>query len=138
MLFRSFSPSRLTDSSEDEEEEFELPESLRRQTEDLRSQAGRLPANDPKLDALLDIARTSRTAPGPGKLLIFSLFIHTLNYLETRLKAAGFRVGLITGQTPDDLDEDPTLQPGEVTRGQLRDRFRRPPSDPDSLDILLS
>lgn len=133
-----FSTSRLTDSSEDEEEEFELPESLRRQAEDLRGHAGRMPAEDPKLDALLDIARTSRTAPGSGKLLIFSFFIHTLNYLESRLRAAGFRVGLITGQTPDDLDENRTLQPGEVTRGQLRDRFRRPSSDPESLDILLS
>ena len=132
-----FSTSRLTDSSE-EEEEFELPESLRRQAEDLRAQAGRLPAEDPKLDALLDIAWTSRTAPGSGKLLIFSFFIHTLHYLETRLRAAGFRVGLITGQTPDDLDEDHTLRPGEVTRGQLRDRFRRPSSDPESVDILLS
>ncbi|MHB1310260.1 MAG: helicase-related protein [Limisphaerales bacterium] len=133
-----FSTSRLTDSSEDEEEEFELPESLRHQADDLRAQAGRLPVEDPKLDALLDIARTSRTAPGSGKLLIFSFFIHTLHYLETRLRAAGFRVGRITGQTPDDLDEDRTLQPGEVTRGQLRDRFRRPSSDPESLDILLS
>lgn len=133
-----FSASLLTDSSEEEEEEFELPESLRRQAEDLSAQAWRLPAEDPKLDALLEIARTSRTAPGSGKLLIFSFFIHTLNYLETHLRAAGFRVGLITGQTPDDLDEDRTLQPGEVTRGQLRDRFRRPSSDPESLDILLS
>jgi hypothetical protein len=132
-----FSTSSLTDSS-DEDDEFELPESLRCQAEHLRAQAGRLPSDDPKLDALLDIARTSRTAPGSGKLLVFSFFIHTLHYLETHLRASGFRVGLITGQTPDDLDEDRMLQPGSATRGQLRDRFRRSACDPESLDILLS
>lgn len=133
-----FSRTRLTDLSEDDEEELELPESLRQQAEDLRTQASKLPAEDPKLDALLDIARTSRTAPGSGKLLIFSFFIHTLNYLETSLRAAGFRVGLITGQTPDDFDNEGTLQPTEATRSHLRDRFRKPASDPQALDILLS
>ena len=133
-----FSTSRLTDSYEDDGDEIELPVSLRSQAEQLRAQGLKLPSEDPKLDALLEIVRASRNAPGSGKLLIFSFFIHTLNYLETHLRAAGFRVGLITGQTPDDLDNDTALKPGEATRGQLRDRFRRPRNDPQSLDILLS
>jgi hypothetical protein len=58
--------------------------------------------------------------------------------LERHLRAAGFRVGLITGQTPDDLDEDRNLQTIEPTRGQLRNRFRLPSTAPDALDILLS
>ena len=133
-----FSTSRLTDSAEDDEEEFELPEFLRSQAVDLRAQGAKLPADDPKLDALMQIARTSRTAPGSRKLLIFSFFIHTLRYLQTHLTAAGFRVGLITGQTPDDLDEGHTPNSDEDTRGQIRDRFRRPSTDAKSLDILLS
>jgi ATP-dependent helicase HepA len=133
-----FSASRFTDSSEVDEEEFELPESLQRQAGDLRDRGRNLPADDPKLDALLEIARTSLTALGSRKLLIFSFFLHTLRYLQTHLTAAGFRVGLITGQTPDDLDEGRRPNSDEETRGQVRDRFRRPSDDARSLDILLS
>ena len=133
-----FSAARLTDAWDDEDEDFELPEPLRRKAESLRTQARQLPPDDPKLEALLAIARTTAEAPGPRKLLVFSFFIHTLRYLERHLRVGGFRVGLITGQTPDDLDEDRNVGTNEPTRGQLRDCFRRPFSDPDALDILLS
>ena len=133
-----FSTARFTDSSEDDEDEFELPQSLQQQARNLRAQGGKLPADDPKLDALMEIVRTSRTAPGSRKLLIFSFFIHTLRYLQTHLTAAGYRVGLITGQTPDDLDVGNTSNSDEDTRGQIRERFRRQSNDPQSLDVLLS
>ena len=133
-----FSPASLTDAWDDDEEDFDLPEPLHRQAETLRVQARQLSPNDPKLEALFGIARTTLEASGSRKLLVFSFFIHTLRYLERHLCAAGFRVGLITGQTPDDLDEDCNLRTGDPTRGQLRDRFRMPFSIPDALDILLS
>ncbi len=133
-----FSTAQLTDAWDEDAEDFELPEPLRCQAEDLRAQAKQLPPDDPKLEALLAIARTTVEASGSRKLLVFSFFIHTLRYLEHHLRTAGFRVGIITGQTPDDLDEYRTLQINEPTRSQLRDRFRKPTSDPDALDILLS
>jgi superfamily II DNA or RNA helicase len=133
-----FSAARITDDWDDENEDVELPEPLLRQADALRAQARQLSPDDPKLEALLGIARTTVEAAGPRKLLVFSFFIHTLRYLEHHLKAAGFRVGIITGQTPDDLDEDSYRGINEPTRGQLRDRFRRPFSDSDALDILLS
>jgi superfamily II DNA or RNA helicase len=133
-----FSSAALTDSDEDDQDEFELPEGLRAPAEALRDQGRKLPRDDPKLDALLGIARTTAETQGPRKLLVFSFFIHTLRYLEQHLRAAGFRVDLITGRTPDDLDEDRALRVNEPTRGQIRERFRKASSAPDALDILLS
>jgi len=133
-----FSTANLTDAWDDEEEDFDLPEPLRKQAEALRAQAHQLSSDDPKLEALLGIARTTVEASGSRKLLVFSFFIHSLRYLERHLRAAGFRVGLITGQTPDELDEDSNIRPNEPMRGQLRDRFRMPSDDPHALDILLS
>lgn len=133
-----FSTANLTDAWDEDEEDVELPDALRHQAEALRVQARQLPPEDPKLAALLGIARTTSGAPGPRKLLVFSFFIHTLRYLQRHLCAAGFRVGLITGQTPDDLDEDRNLQTSEPTRGYIRNRFRVPSENPDALDILLS
>jgi hypothetical protein len=61
-----------------------------------------------------------------------------LKYLERHLRSAGFRVGLITGKTPDDLDEDRLVKSSEPTRGQLRNRFRQDSANPEALDVLLS
>lgn len=132
-----FSTARLTDSDEDEED-FELPQELRHEAEALRSTALRLPPEDPKFDALLHIAKSPVGSSGSRKLLVFSFFVHTLTYLERRLRAAGLRVGLITGQTPDDLDETGKRNFGELTRGELRSRFRLAASEPDAIDVLLS
>ena len=132
-----FSSARFSDANEDDDE-FELPEPLQRHAQRLRQLASQLPSDDPKLDALFAIARATCDSPGPRKLLVFSFFLHTLHYLADKLRAAGFRVGIITGQTPDDTDEDRRSFGAEETRGWLRDRFRLPTSEPDALDILLS
>jgi ATP-dependent helicase HepA len=87
----------------------------------------RLPAEDPKFDRLLELTNeTMGEVDGPGKVLVFSFFLHTLAYLERRLRAAGMRVKLLTGQTPDE------------EREALRDRFRLERADPRAIDILLS
>lgn len=122
-----FSSTRLTDADEGEEEEgFELPEAIRQHAQQLRRLAAQLPAEDPKLDALLRIARTTRERGGPGKLLVFSFFLHTLHYLAGKLLADGYRIGVVTGQVE------------EEERERLRDRFRKPSTDEHALDILLS
>ena len=120
-----FSGTRLTDADEDDAN-FELPESIRQHAQQLRQLAAQLPVEDPKLDALLHIARTTRERGGPGKLLVFSFFLHTLHYLAGKLRADGYRIGVVTGQVE------------EVEREQLRDRFRKPCTDENALDILFS
>ncbi len=120
-----FSTARLTDADESEDD-FELPEAIREHAQRLRQLAAQLAPDDPKCDALLHIARTTRESGGPGKLLVFSFFLHTLHYLARKLLAEGHRVAVVTGQ----VDEE--------ERERLRDRFRKPSANPDALDILLS
>ena len=57
--------------------------------------------------------------------MIFSSFRHTLAYLHTHLRTDGFRVGLIHGGVPDE------------ERLELRNRFEKPRSDSDSIDLML-
>lgn len=120
-----FSVSQFSDDI-DEEAEIELPPTLRKQAETLRAQAAQLPNEDPKLEQLLSLAKTSHEGDGPGKMLVFSFFLRTLSYLRHHLERAGFRVGLVTGQIE------------EEDREKLRDRFRKPRTDADALDILFS
>jgi hypothetical protein len=75
--FGCFSVSQFSDDI-DEEAEIELPPTLRKQAETLRAQATRLPNEDPKLEQLLALAKTSHEGDGPGKMLVFSFFLHTL------------------------------------------------------------
>ncbi|WP_167511361.1 DEAD/DEAH box helicase [Pseudobutyrivibrio xylanivorans] len=79
---------------------------------------------DNKLDALIKIIREKNTFEN-NKIMIFSAFRHTLNYLYEHLKEEGYRVGLVTGSTKD---EDRILQ---------RERFMKKKEDEMSLDILL-
>jgi len=101
--------------------------SIREQIEDILSLAEKLPPEDPKFDALMEIIQR-KIREEKNKIMIFSSFKHTLRYLDKRLSKQGFRVGMIHGGVPD---ED---------RRALRARF-----DPDvtnkekdsALDILL-
>jgi hypothetical protein len=85
-----------------------------------------LPAEDPKLDELLEIAREALAGDGPGKLLVFTFFRRTISYLEEGLRGHGLRVAVVHG----DVDDD--------EREQLRARFRLNRSEPDAIDVLLS
>ena len=120
-----FSTAILSDAVDDDEE-FPLPAPLRQQATELRRLASQLPPDDPKLEALLKIAHTTCNSTAPGKLLLFSFFLHTLNYLERKLQACGFRVGVVTGKI------------AEEDREILRNRFRKPSTESDAIDILLS
>lgn len=83
-----------------------------------------LDPHDPKLEALRNIIRDKQSLPN-NKVMLFSSFRHTLNYLYKHLSADGFRVGMIHGGTPDE------------ERIELRSRFEKPREDGESLDILL-
>ena len=79
---------------------------------------------DPKLERLRYILRDKQTLPN-NKVMLFSSFRHTLNYLQDHLKRDGFRVAMMHGGIPD---ED---------RVDLRNRFEKPKEQTDCLDILL-
>lgn len=116
----------ITDVQEIDLENYAFPTSLLPRIESLRAAARDLSEEDPKLERLREIVVSSQSDEGPGKVLVFSYFIHTLRYLLGNLSQGSLRVALITGATPD---ED---------RERLRDRFRLPRENPDALDVLLS
>lgn len=83
-----------------------------------------LPADDPKLDALMRVIAQKRRLPN-RRLMLFSSFRHTLGYLYQQLHSAGYRVAQVHGGTPDD------------ERVRYRERFELSPEDPSAIDILL-
>lgn len=123
-----FSSHELSDAPEEEDEDIvaELTPELIMEAQSLRAMAGQLPDGDPKYDALDEIVQTTMNASGPGKVLIFSFFLHTLAYLERRLRTDGYRVATITGRVPDE------------EREHLRERFRLPKEHQEAIDVLLS
>jgi ATP-dependent helicase HepA len=80
---------------------------------------------DPKLDRLLSYVDEKKHLPN-NKLLVFSTFRHTLRYLLDQLTPAGVRVGLVHGGVPDNERRD------------LRARFAKHKTEPDTVDVLLS
>ncbi|WP_197019227.1 DEAD/DEAH box helicase [Thioalkalivibrio sp. HK1] len=79
---------------------------------------------DPKLKALKAIIHDKQGLEN-NKLMVFSSFRHTLDYLFPKLLATGIRVGMVHGGTPDD------------ERIVFRDRFKQPRETPDTIDVLL-
>jgi len=122
--------SELTDDpeyvDEDDGQGALIDADLTASAELIRQRAAALPAEDPKVDRLLDIVRESMSPARPGKTLVFSFFLHTLAYLEDKLRDAGYRVTRVTGAVDD------------AEREHRRDRFRLHREHPDAIDVLLS
>ncbi|PKK89287.1 MAG: helicase [Candidatus Wallbacteria bacterium HGW-Wallbacteria-1] len=97
---------------------------IQSQIEDLIDLIDSLEPEDPKLEALRKIINDKQTLPN-NKVMLFSSFRHTLNYLFQDLSKAGYRVGLVHGGTPDE------------ERMILRSRFQKPREDKECLDLLL-
>lgn len=117
------------DDRDDGEEETEvvLPAELQSEAEALLGQLHSLPSDDPKLDELLRTVReTVEDQTGSGKLLVFTFFRRTIRYLEKALAGEGARAAVVHG----DIDED--------ERQKIRARFRKPRTEPDAIDVLLS
>ena len=86
--------------------------------------AENLPSEDPKLESVLKIIEEKQKFEN-NKIILFSTFRHTLNYLYKKIKDLGYRVAQIDGGVKD---ED---------RRELRERFELDKNDHDALDILL-
>jgi len=120
-------PTNVTDDPEAEAPLEPVPGLILERARALLIAAGELPNEDPKFDKLADIlSQTMADDTSPGKVLVFSFFLHTISYLRERLEQAGVRVGVVTGQVEDE------------EREALRDRFRLGRSDSAAIDVLLS
>ncbi|MCY3799537.1 MAG: SNF2-related protein [Chloroflexi bacterium] len=121
-----FVTTEFTDDLEDEND-VNLPTSLVDAAKTLRNLASHLPPDDPKLDKLMEIIARVLSESRPKKVLVFSYFLHTLDYLQVNLAASNIRVGMITGESDDDDERKPLMR-----------RFRLPYDSPDAIDVLLS
>lgn len=79
---------------------------------------------DYKFDELIKAIKGKQQMEN-NKVMVFSSFRHTLQYLSDRLISEGIRVGLIHGGVKDD------------ERVKLRERFKSDKFSPESLDVLL-
>lgn len=102
----------------------ETIETIQSQIQSILESARLLDPDDPKLEALRATILNKQKLSN-NKVMLFSSFRHTLNYLYRHLNEDGFRVGMIHGGTPDE------------ERVDLRGRFEMHRDDADSLDVLL-
>ena len=91
---------------------------------DILEKARSLDPHDPKLERLRNIIRDKQSLAN-NKVMLFSGFRHTLQYLYQHLMADNMRVGMVHGGTPDE------------ERVELRNRFEKPRANSNSLDVLL-
>ncbi len=83
-----------------------------------------LPQKDEKVEFLLDIVR-QKSQMENNKVMVFSAFKHTLNYLHKTLSGNNIRAAIIHGGVPDE------------ERVLLRNRFMLNKSDVKAIDVLL-
>lgn len=88
------------------------------------SMSEKLPLNDNKILALLNIIDQKNLMLN-NKVIVFSSFKHTLDYIHNILIKRGIRSAIIHGGIPDD------------ERASLRSRFKQRKEEKDSIDVLL-
>lgn len=119
---------QIGDESDWDELETALGESeettLRGLAERVLQQTRCLPAQDPKLEATLQIIRAKQKQDN-NKIMLFSSFRHTLAYLRKKLTEEGLRVEQVDGSVRDEL------------RFALKERFELPRDNPNAIDLLL-
>ncbi|MFM9414247.1 DEAD/DEAH box helicase [Peptococcus simiae] len=92
--------------------------------EEIMDLANNLPTEDPKFDSVLEIIK-QKQEQGNNKIILFSTFRHTLNYLKRKLNQEGLRVAQIDGSVED------------FQRLEYRRRFELHKADREAIDILL-
>jgi ATP-dependent helicase HepA len=97
---------------------------VRPRIEGLMEKARSLNPEDPKIEKLKEVIRKKQEAEN-NKVMLFSTFRHTLEYINAQLLADRIRVGLVHGGVHDE------------ERIELRERFALDREDPNGLDVLL-
>jgi ATP-dependent helicase HepA len=95
-----------------------------RLSQEVRRLAKELPRKDFKIEALIEVLR-ERQGHAKNKVMVFSSFLSTLDYVGEHLEDAGFRIGRIDGSV------------GDEERRSLRARFMREKGDAQAIDVLL-
>jgi superfamily II DNA/RNA helicase len=106
---------------------FQALEPFKADIESLIQQAQNLDhREDKKFDRLVKVITDKQEMPN-NKIILFSSFRHTLNYLNKRLnnKYPNLRIGLIHGGI------------GDEDRREQSQRFAKPKEDNEALDIIL-
>lgn len=115
-------------ANEDGEKRLELTgpvaDRLRTLAKNVLIMAENLPPDDPKIDAVIGVLKEKQLQE-KNKVMLFSAFHHTLDYVGDRLVDEGFRIGRIDGTVKD---ED---------RRALRERFMLSKGDSDAIDVML-
>ncbi|KRD41334.1 hypothetical protein ASE38_17150 [Cellulomonas sp. Root930] len=112
-----------------EDEDFSLApdqiEAFRSEAEAIQGMAQQLVgAADPKVELLRQIIEDKAKAEN-NKVLVFSTFRHTIEYLQSKCSDWGMRVAVMHGGVPDD------------ERRAIRRRFKLGASDPLAYDVML-
>jgi SNF2 family DNA or RNA helicase len=98
---------------------------INQKSKELIRLAENLPKKDIKFEKLAELI-LERQNKKNNKMIIFSTFLHTLNYLYKNISEIGnIRVACVNGSVKDE------------ERYEYRERFALPKSDPKALDILL-
>ena len=84
-----------------------------------------LPEEDPKFNKLYNEIIVPQVNKEQNKIIIFSSFKHTLQYILKKLTAKNYRVGMINGDVKDE------------ERREISGRFKLPKDDANAIDILL-
>lgn len=128
MLNRHLTQLELTELDVDQElnDVSDIPNEFRIDVNNLIQRAEKIATGpDPKLQAFLRLIRDKQTLNN-NKLLVFTCFRHTWEYLGFNLNKSNIRVGLIHGSVRDE------------ERRELRNRFSLPKEDDNAIDVLLS
>lgn len=98
--------------------------SLMAEAQSIQKLASNLPEDDPKFDSMYEKIAVKQKEDN-NKIILFSTFKHTLNYIQQKLLDRGIRAEQINGDI------------GENERELLNVRFKLPKDDPKAIDILL-
>jgi len=104
--------------------EESVVQKIEEEIHDILNYARSLDPFDPKLEKLKKIVFDKQKLPN-NKVMLFSSFRHTLQYIYDHLEKEGFRIGLVHGGTPDE------------ERIEFRNRFRMDKNEEKALDVLL-
>lgn len=104
-----------------------LPSDLRAEYVRLSDQAHQLSSVDSKYNEFKKVLQQMMKNLDNPQVMVFSFFVRTLKYLQKKLAAEGYRVGLICGEVP-------LVSEGNVLgRNEIMEAFER-----KEIDILLS
>lgn len=126
---RSLINKRLTELTDEYDDDINMETvnigDIQPLAEEVIMLAENLPSEDPKFESLIGILNEKQRLEN-NKIIIFSTFRHTLNYLKEKISdTCNLRVEQINGSV------------GDEERYHIRQRFALPKEDPQSLDILL-